>query len=65
VNGNELLSICTTFGILSNLPSKNRFYISESRYCKKKRNIGSMFPEKIIFDAMEHRTGKANEAMAA
>jgi DNA invertase Pin-like site-specific DNA recombinase len=31
---------------------------------KKREIIGSMFPEKIVFDGKEHRTGKLNEAMA-
>jgi len=36
----------------------------EAGIAKKREIIGSMFPEKIVFDGKEHRTGKLNEAMA-
>ncbi|WP_183573873.1 recombinase family protein [Mucilaginibacter sp. X5P1] len=56
---------------LSNLVEKAVFSLEniDSIYVKadivKKREIiGSMFPEKIVFDGTKHRTGKTNEAIA-
>ena len=31
---------------------------------KKREMIGSMFPENLCFDGLQHRTGKCNEAMS-
>ncbi|MEJ7779580.1 MAG: recombinase family protein [Daejeonella sp.] len=44
--------------VLSSLPTLYK----ESNISKRREIIGSIFPEKLVFDGTQHRTGRINEA---